>query len=130
MKRLISLFSLLLCAFPVWAEVGDSMSILTTLGSLVFVIAFILVLAFLLKKMRLPALGQQKDLMIIRQLPIGTKEKLLIVQAGEEQFLVGATSHSIQLISKLEQPLSSGSQTGEHPFAGQLNRFLKKNDKI
>ncbi|MDW6093498.1 flagellar biosynthetic protein FliO [Vibrio rhizosphaerae] len=130
MKRLICLSSLFFCAFPVWAEVGDAMSIVTTLGSLVFVIAFILVLAFLLKKMRLPALGHQKDLMIIRQLPIGTKEKLLVVQAGEEQFLVGATSHSIQLISKLEQPLASGSQSVEHPFAGQLNRFLKKNDKI
>ncbi|WNJ94647.1 flagellar biosynthetic protein FliO [Vibrio ruber] len=102
------------------------MSILTTLGSLIFVVAIILVLALLLKKMRLPALGHQKDLMIIRQLPIGTKEKLLVVQAGEEQFLVGATSHSIQLISKLEQPLTSKSQAAEHPFAGQLNRFLKK----
>ncbi|MDW6001507.1 flagellar biosynthetic protein FliO [Vibrio mangrovi] len=124
MKRLIIL---LFCSFPVWAETGAQMSILTTFGALIFVVAFILILAFLLKKMRLPALGgSQKDLMVIRQLPIGTKEKLLVVQVGEEQFLVGATAHSIRLISKLEQPLTSSSQTLEHPFAGQLNRFLKK----
>jgi flagellar protein FliO/FliZ len=126
MKRLIilSFFS-----FPVWAAAPQEMNILTTLGALLLVVAFILVLAFLLKKMRLPALGNQKDLSVIRQLPVGTKEKLLVVQAGEEQFLVGATAHSIQLISKLEQPIEDAAQNLEHPFAGQLNRFLKKNDK-
>ncbi|WP_438878575.1 flagellar biosynthetic protein FliO, partial [Bacillus cereus group sp. Bce005] len=84
--------------------------IATTLGSLLFVLGFILFLAWLLKRMKVPVFGQQKGFQIIRQLPVGTKERIMIVQAGEEQFLIGVTSHSIQLIAKLDSPLTQEAQ--------------------
>ncbi|SDH52606.1 flagellar protein FliO/FliZ [Vibrio xiamenensis] len=100
----------------------------TTFGSLIFVLAFILLLAWLLKRMRFPTMTNQKGLNIVRQLPVGTKERIVIVQAGEEQFLVGVTSQSIQLISKLETPLSE-QELEPAPFANQLTQLLKKNAK-
>ncbi|SHO55864.1 flagellar biosynthetic protein FliO [Vibrio quintilis] len=119
---------LLFFSFPALAAApGSQIDIFTTLGSLVFVVVFILILAVVLKRMRLPALGHQKGLSVIRQLPVGTKERLLIVQAGEEQFLVGVTTQSIQLISKLDKPLEDDSQTvSENSFASQLARLMKK----
>ncbi|MFB9134887.1 flagellar biosynthetic protein FliO [Vibrio olivae] len=100
----------------------------TTFGSLIMVVAVILVLAWLLKRMRLPAMSHQKGLNIVRQIAVGTKERIVIVQAGEEQFLVGVTSQSIQLISKLEKPLSQ-EELETSPFANQLTQLLKKNAK-
>ncbi|CAM3750036.1 Flagellar protein FliO [Vibrio aerogenes CECT 7868] len=122
------LTGLLFFSFPALAAApGSQIDILTTLGSLIFVVVFILILAVLLKRMRLPALGHQKGLSVIRQLPVGTKERLLIVQAGEEQFLVGVTSQSIQLISRLETPLEVDSPVGsQNSFASQLARLMKK----
>ncbi len=100
----------------------------TTFGSLLFVIALILFLAWLLKRMRVPTIANQKGLSVVRQIAVGTRERIAIVQAGEEQFLVGITPQSIQLIYKLEKPLSQ-EELAASPFANQLTQLLKKNDK-
>ena len=114
------------------ADAGSQLDWATTFGSLIFVIAFILLLAWLLKRMRLPSLVHQQGLSVVRQIPVGTRERIMIVQAGEEQFLVGVTSQSIQLISKLEKPLSqeelNKSGFAASPFANQLSQLIKKND--
>lgn len=125
MKKFLSLA---LISTPVIAAETTSFDIATTLGSLLFVVVLILSLAWLLKRMRAPAFGQQKEFQVIRQLPIGTKERLMIVQVGEEQFLIGVTANSIQLISKLDTPLTQEA-SNEHSFANQLTQLLKKNDK-
>ena len=117
-----------LVASPALAAQSDQFDIATTLGSLLFVIAIIIGMAWLLKRMRVPAFGQQKGLSVVRQLPIGTKERLMIVQAGEEQFLIGVTSQSVRLISKLETPLTQ-EELESVPFSNTLTQLLKKNDK-
>ncbi|MGY0614012.1 flagellar biosynthetic protein FliO [Vibrio sp. FJH11] len=100
----------------------------TTLGSLVLVIGVILLLAWLLKRMKVPALGQQKGLRIVSQLPVGPKERIAVVHVGEEQFLVGITSQSIQTLAKLEKPLKEEDLTSS-AFAHQFSQLIKKNDK-
>ena len=107
---------------------GAQIDWLSTFGSLIFVVGFILLLAWGLKRMKVPSLVNQRGLSIVRQIGVGNRERIMIVQAGEEQFLVGVTSQSIQLISKLESPLSLEDEaTG--PFSSQLTQLLKKNDK-
>lgn len=125
MKKLIGL---LLCSSQAMAAPNDHLDLATTFGSLLFVIALILFLAWVLKRMRVPTFGNQKGLSIVRQLQVGTKERIVIVQAGEEQFLVGVTSQSVQLIAKLDAPLKQ-EEAEVSPFAGQLTQLLKKNDK-
>lgn len=125
MKRIMMLS---LVASPALAAQSDQFDIATTLGSLLFVIAIIIGMAWLLKRMRVPAFGQQKGLSVVRQLPVGTKERLMIVQAGEEQFLIGVTAQSIQMLSKLETPLTQ-EELESAPFSNSLTQLLKKNDK-
>ncbi|MCG9649508.1 flagellar biosynthetic protein FliO [Vibrio brasiliensis] len=123
------LYSLsLLSPYALAAAPGSQLDWATTFGSLVFVVAFILLLAWLLKRMRVPALVNQKGLSVVRQIAVGHRERIVIVQAGEEQFLVGVTPQSIQLISKLDKPLSQ-EEMANSPFASQLTQLLKKNDK-
>ena len=104
------------------------LDILTTLGSLFFVVTLTLVLAWLLRKMRLPVLGNQKGLSIVRQISVGTRERIAVIIVGEEQFLIGITPQSINLISRLDQPID-GEQTESGQFAHQFSRLLKKNEK-
>ncbi len=117
-----------LAASPAFAAGTEQFDIATTLGSLFFVIALIFGMAWLLKRMRVPAFGQQKGLSVIRQLPVGTKERLMIVQAGEEQFLIGVTAQSINMLSKLETPLTQ-EELESTPFSNSLTKLLNKNDK-
>ncbi|MEX0336555.1 flagellar biosynthetic protein FliO [Vibrio tubiashii] len=125
------LYSLILLspsAMATASQPGSQLDWATTFGSLLFVIVFILFLAWLLKRMRVPALVNQKGLSVVRQIAVGHKERIVIVQAGEEQFLVGVTAQSIQLISKLEKPLSQ-EEMAASPFSNQLTQLLKKNEK-
>ncbi len=105
-----------------------SLDLITTLGSLVLVIGLILALSWLLKRMKVPALGQQKGMRIVSQLTVGPKERIAVVQVGEEQFLIGITPQSIQSLAKLEKPLDE-QQQGNSTFANQFSQLMKKNDK-
>ncbi len=111
-----------------FAAAPSNLDLATTLGSLVLVIGVILLLAWLLKRMQVPALGQPKGLRIVSQLPVGTKERIAVVQVGEEQFLVGITSQSIQTLAKLEKPLKE-EELATNAFASQFSQLIKKNDK-
>lgn len=125
MKRIIAL---LLLPGPVWAQpTGQQLDMATSLGSLLFVIVLILLLAWLLKKMKAPVFSGQKGLNIVRQLPVGTKERVMIIQAGEEQYLIGVTSQTIQMLAKLDTPLPR-EESASSPFSVQLSQLLKKNE--
>ena len=108
-----------------FAATPPSLDLATTFGSLIFVIAFILFIAWLLKRMQVPAMSNQQGLAIVRQIPVGTKERIAIVQAGDEQFLVGITTQSIQLISKLYKPLTQ-EMLEKSTFSSQLSQLMKK----
>ena len=108
-----------------FAATPPSLDLASTFGSLIFVIAFILFIAWLLKRMQVPAMSNQQGLAIVRQIPVGTKERIAIVQAGDEQFLVGITTQSIQLISKLDKPLTQ-EMLEKSTFSSQLSQLMKK----
>ncbi|GHX66288.1 flagellar biosynthetic protein FliO [Vibrio cholerae] len=124
MRKLAALF---LIPVPGLAATSSQLDLATTLGSLLFVIALILLLAWLLKRMRVPAFGQQKGLSIIKQLPVGTRERVMIIQVGEEQYLIGVTTQSIQLLAKLDNPLIQ-EELPATAFSSQLMQLLKKHE--
>ncbi|MDC0611036.1 flagellar biosynthetic protein FliO [Vibrio sp.] len=122
------------CPVLAATESSSQFDLLATFGSLLFVIALILGLAWIMKRMRIPALGREKDFAVIRQIPLGARERLMVVKAGDEQFVIGSTPHSIQLISKLDTPLkdhsdNSSTTSVSASFAKQLNQLMKKNEK-
>ena len=125
LPRVIVGMGLLSIPSVAFAATPPSLDLATTFGSLIFVIAFILFIAWLLKRMQVPAMSNQQGLAIVRQIPVGTKERIAIVQAGDEQFLVGITTQSIQLISKLDKPLTQ-EMLEKSTFSSQLSQLMKK----
>ena len=125
LSRVIVGMGLLSISSVAFAATPPSLDLATTFGSLIFVIALILFIAWLLKRMQVPAMSNQQGLAIVRQIPVGTKERIAIVQAGDEQFLVGITTQSIQLISKLDKPLTQ-EMLEKSTFSSQLSQLMKK----
>ncbi|MGL6025822.1 MAG: flagellar biosynthetic protein FliO [Vibrio sp.] len=119
--------TLLVIPIPALAAPSSQLDLATTLGSLLLVIGLILFLAWLLKRMRVPVFGQSNGLSVVKQLPVGTKERVMIIQSGEQQYLIGVTSQSIQLLAQLEQPLPQEVQSSS-PFSNQLMQLLKKHE--
>jgi flagellar protein FliO/FliZ len=82
---------------------------------------------------------------VVASMVAGAKEKIMVIQVGDEQHLIGVTSHNISHLSKLEKNLEApakgmGNTSGNGgdvfkqklvaAMAGKLNPELnKKNQK-
>lgn len=121
MSRLL----LVLLALPLPAlavETSANVTLMQWLASCFLVIALILVLAWLLKKSRLVPSVMQSQLKVVSMLPLGSREKLLVVKVGEQQLLLGMTPNQISLLCQLDKPLPENGSP--HAFAGQLSKWM------
>lgn len=93
--------------------------------SLLMVLALILISAFVLKRFNLTQQGSNQ-LKVIASLSLGAKEKIIVVQIGEQQLVLGVCPQQISLLKDLENPIDI--QVGK-PLAlsGNVLSFLQKN---
>lgn len=74
---------------------------------LVLILGLIFALAWLVNKTRVGQIsGSNKQLHMLAMLPLGTKEKIAIIQAGEQQIVIGITPQNISTLSILDKPIS------------------------
>lgn len=95
---------LLMMATPAFAQ-GPEIDWSSWALSSLLVIGLLLVLGQVLRRLKLPAFCGNRQLRVISSLALGHKEKLVVVQVGEEQWLLGITPQNINHLGKLEQPL-------------------------
>lgn len=105
---LITYFSF---SFPLMAQVVDGQSAASTLLVLLAIIALILGIAKVMKGMKLPSMSGKAGIKMISQLPLGQKERILLIEVNGEQLLVGATAQQINLIKKLDSPVQLEEQS-------------------
>ncbi|CAG9296169.1 flagellar biosynthetic protein FliO [Celerinatantimonas diazotrophica] len=131
-----SLFVILLTLWPLVSQAKESLNAegqplssadwLSWILSMVVVLIAIGICAWLAKKTRFNAFGNGQ-MKVIANLTLGTRERVIVVQVGQTQYLLGVTNQHIELIDKLAEPLHGDSQTPS--FAKQLNRILKGNGR-
>ncbi|WP_188008887.1 flagellar biosynthetic protein FliO [Grimontia hollisae] len=110
-----------------YAAAPDGQDLATTLGALVLVIGVIFGLAWVLKRMQVPSLmGAKAGLKVVSQLPLGQKERVVVLDVNGEQVLVGVTPQQITLLKTLNNPIEESEPAKS--FSSQLNQILKKND--
>ena len=134
---------LLLCALPasavaqVAAQTGSQADIATQplrqsanlpgLGqiviSLALVVGAIIVLALLYKKLQLKMPGS-KHFKVVATLPVGQKERILVIEIQGKQRVIGVTPHSVNFLFDLENPLPEEKLASD--LHTQLQSFLKK----
>ncbi|MEV3844043.1 flagellar biosynthetic protein FliO [Aeromonas veronii] len=120
---------LLLLPVPAFAETVASAnvpSLSSWLLSSLMVIGLILVLGFLLKKSKLAIAMGGGQMRVIASLPVGYKEKLLVVKVGEQQLLVGVTPQQVNFLYRLEEPLD---ENQPQAFSQQLGKLMGKHEK-
>lgn len=83
---------------------GASMDAVTMIVALFMVLLLIIVCAYILKRFQ-PKGFDNKGLKIVTSMQLGSKERLVVVQVGDKQQLLGVTSGQITLLDTLEQPL-------------------------
>ncbi len=90
------------------------------------VIGFFALFAFLMR--RYQGFGHTPDngLAIVASLSLGTRERLVVIQAGQKQVLLGITQSQITSLSELEEPLMSPEPGNPESFKANLDKILGK----
>ena len=91
--------------------------------SLLIVVLVVLALGWTFKKLTLRLPGS-KHIKIISSLPLGPKERLLVIEIQGKQRVLGVTPQQINLLFELENPLPEEKLASD--FHTQLQSFLKK----
>ena len=140
MKKLLSFCALSLLALPLYAAeqagtartLGQSpvsaSSLLQTLLGLILVLICIALVAWLLKRSNSFHTAANGKMRVIAGLPLGTRERAVLVQLGDEQLLLGVTPQQINLLHKLDTPLRVDSPQGGD-FAGKLRQIMQQRGK-
>jgi len=131
--------SVLLLFLPLWVRAEETTAAAPVLKTtdplassgkvalfLVLVVGLIFLLAWLVNKTRAGQwAGQSGALKMIAVLPLGTKEKIAVIQAGDQQLVVGITAHQITTLATLEKPLNMKEQQATG-FAEILKMAVQK----
>lgn len=79
------------------------------LGALTGVLLLIFAVAWLFRRIQTGQPGGRQHLQIISVLPLSAKERVVLIQVGEEQVLVGVSTAGIHHLHKLTEPVSTTS---------------------
>lgn len=89
-------------------EVGKhanpNLDALSMIMSLLMVLVLIIISAWILKKFNVVN-KSVSGMKVITTLPLGHKEKLVVVQVANEQLLLGVSAQQINLIKTLDEPI-------------------------
>jgi len=97
-----------------------------TLG-MVVVLGVMLGLAWLLKRTGKFQMAAGGSLKILGGLSLGSRERVVLLQVGDEQLLVGVAPGRVQALHVLEQPLETPDASSKGKgFADQLGRMMGK----
>lgn len=94
--------------------------IVSWLFSTLAVVAFILVLAYIVKKTRVRMAGGGQS-RVLSQIPVGPKERIAEVRIAGRRLIVGVTAQNITLLSDL-------GPDGGSEFAGRLDEARRAGD--
>jgi len=96
-------------------------------GGLILVVAAIFCLAWVLKRLKLTQHSQHGLLKIVAGLPLGTRDRIIVLQVGEEQLLLGLSPGRIEKLHTLASPLvDQDDQSAMTPFAEKLQGLLNR----
>ena len=110
-------------------KVAPSTGLLQIFAALIFVIALMLALAWLFKRVGPLAHSQQLPMKLIGGLNLGHREKVIVVEVADQWLVLGVTPQQITKLAELEKrELAAPDTSGpiQNNFADWLKKTLDK----
>lgn len=111
------------CAHSEPQSLSNPTSIVSIFLSLLLVIAVVFMLAFLMRRFNVTQSGTSQ-LKVVASMMAGTRERVIVIQVGTEQHLIGVTAHNINHLAKLSQPLADTKHSTGDNFKDKLALFM------
>lgn len=111
-------------AMPAFEE-----QLVQVLGGLAMVLALVAALAWLVRRLNGARIAGARNLRLVAGISLGSRERILVVEVGEVQLVVGVAPGRVQALHVLDRPLpgTAPDQAMESAhFAGRLAQFMGK----
>ena len=113
-------------AFAEAESLSNPTSVVSIFLSLLLVVGIVFMLAFLMRRFNVTQSGSSQ-MKVVASMMAGTKERILVVEVGEEQHLLGITSHNINHLPNWTSLLAdNASQPGTRQFKDKLTLALSR----
>jgi len=92
---------------------------------LVLVVGLILLLAWLVRRVNGVAVAGQ-GMKVLAAIPLGQRERAVLVQVGEQQMLLGVAPGRVNLLARFEEPVVDSAEVRGAAFAERLQQVLSR----
>lgn len=102
---------------------------LNVVVGLSLILGLLFVAAWLVRRFQGVHGGDTRAIQVVSQLPMGVKERILLLRVGDENILVGCTPQSIRPLHSWQGPcpkVDENSAAGQGAFAAQIQQLLNK----
>lgn len=124
----VALFPLLVNAETMSSTPVNASTLLQTIFGLIVVLAIIVFLGWMLKRSQFFHAAHHGQLKVLGAISLGTREKAVLIQVGEQQILLGVTPQQITTLHTLSEPLSvreTPVKSGD-TFAERLKQMMQQ----
>ncbi len=94
--------------------------------SMLIVVAVILLLGWFYSRSRVAGGGSNELINVVATRALGPKERLMVVEVGDQQLLIGMTSTAVQTLHVFETPVSVKEATADKTGFGERLRSAFK----
>ena len=107
-------------------ELGSGTQLLSVLLSLALILLLIFALGWFLRRFSQGSVFGQKGMKVVASLPLGARERLVLVELGGQQILLGVTPQQVRTLHFFETPIIDSSQPSEpSDFRHKLQAFMQ-----
>lgn len=102
--------------------INPSANLASLVAGLLFILAVIFALAWLVRRMGQGGFMNNPHIRLVAAMPLGTRERLAVVDVGGQQLLLGITATQINTLHVFAEPVVPASDTGNSSDFGK--KFL------
>jgi flagellar protein FliO/FliZ len=94
--------------------------------SLAAIVALILAVGWVLKRLKLGTVRGRGEIAVIDQLALGPRERIVLLRVGESQVLIGVGAGGLVGLTPLATPIAVRSAPDAPAFADRLREFMQR----
>jgi len=107
-------------------DTGSVGAVVSMVLGLVVVLALIFGSAWLVRRVNGVRGVNNSAMRIVSVLAVGQRERILLLEVGGRQVLIGVTAHNIRTLHVFDEPVVTGSVKADSDFAAKLQVMLQK----
>jgi flagellar protein FliO/FliZ len=115
---------------PASTKTNSTSQLASVIGGLAIIVVLIYGLSWFVKRFAQGGFMQSPGMKIISSMPLGTRERIVLVDVGGKQLLLGVTASQINTLHVFEEPavVAEKAQVAGSEFSQKLMAILHKNN--